>query len=170
VSESKPSGRWHVERPSWLDQPRQIAGPSLALGCPARERRRGLVRKHSGPTIAGDISRKPFVTFESPLRTFEKPFRSFQVLEKSRASGGLVTPKGTERTQGAKRPEPRSGEREHERSGVRAGGLEPYRRKPRSSTISRSCSDHAGLRRRRFPVRPFRSLACPRGVAAAWQR
>ncbi len=37
---------------------------------------------------------------------------------------------------------------------VRTGGLEPYQRKPRSSTISRSCSDHAGLRNRGFPVYP----------------
>ena len=46
------------------------------LGCPGRERRRGLVRKHGGPTIADDSLRKPLVTFESLLRTFEKPFRS----------------------------------------------------------------------------------------------
>jgi hypothetical protein len=47
---------------------------------------------------------------------------------------------------------------------------EPYRRKPKLLTISRSCSDHAGLHRRRVPVRPSRALAGPRSVAAAWQR
>jgi hypothetical protein len=53
---------------------------------------------------------------------------------------------------------------------VRMAGLEPYRRKPRSSFISRSCSDHAGLRRHRVPVRPGCSRYLPPRVAAGWQQ
>lgn len=37
---------------------------------------------------------------------------------------------------------------------VREGGLEPCRSKPKSSTISRSCSDHTGLRRAGSWFRP----------------
>jgi hypothetical protein len=82
-----------------------------------------------------------------------------------------------ERAAGPRAPAESSGPTARAHSGPKAvapatpqGGLEPCRRGPRSSTISRSCSDHRGLRQPRVPVRPSRSLACPRGVAATWQQ
>jgi hypothetical protein len=54
--------------------------------------------------------------------------------------------------------------------GVRLGGLEPDECKPRSSTISRSCSDHAGLRNWDLPPPPRCSRPFSRFVAAMWQR
>lgn len=53
---------------------------------------------------------------------------------------------------------------------VHLAGLEPDRRKPRSSTISRSCSDHAGLLRRGFPAPAGCSRRTPTRVAATWQQ
>jgi hypothetical protein len=68
------------------------------------------------------------------------------------------------------RPDRREEERQVVGKIVREGGLEPYRRNPRSSTISRSCSDHAGLRGSPVPPSPGCSRLSPPRVAATWQQ